>query len=195
MRTLVLLVVLATTVPLASAQTPAPAAQKTTASPTAPDASAPAQAGPAAGEPTQAPATGAGGNQPSSGAQAAANPIEPQGYTYDPQGRRDPFISLVRRGAETGGTAPGTRAPGLAGLTTTELALRGTLKGRQGFVAMVEGVDKKTYLARAGDKLLDGTVRTITADAMVILQRVNDPLSLETEREVRKVLRQTQEAN
>lgn len=151
-------------------------------------AQTPAPRDPAAPAPAPAP-----GTVSATEGQAAA--AAPQGYAYDPQGRRDPFISLVRRGAEAPGNAAGTRPPGLAGLTTTEVALRGTLKGRQGFVAMVEGVDKKTYLARPGDKLLDGTVRAITADAMVILQRVNDPLSLDTEREVRKVLRQTQEAN
>jgi hypothetical protein len=59
---------------------------------------------------------------------------------------------------------------------------------------MLEGVDRKTYLVRVGDRLLDGTVRTITADAVVILQRVNDPLSVDTEREVRKGLRPTEEA-
>jgi hypothetical protein len=37
-------------------------------------------------------------------------------------------------------------------------------------------------------------VRTITQNDMVILQQVNDPLSLEKQREVRKVLRQV-EAN
>ncbi len=120
--------------------------------------------------------------------------IEPQGYTYNPQGRRDPFVSLVRRGAEAAGSAPTTRPPGLAGLATSEVSLRGTLKGRDGFVAMLLGVDNKTYLARVGDRLLDGTIRSITADALVILQRVKDPLSLDAEREVRKVLRQTEEA-
>jgi hypothetical protein len=47
---------------------------------------------------------------------------------------------------------------------------------------------------REGDRLLDGTVRTITQDEMVLQQQVNDPLSLEKQREVRKVLRQTEEA-
>jgi hypothetical protein len=46
---------------------------------------------------------------------------------------------------------------------------------------------------RTGDKLSDGSIRTITADSMVILQQVNDPLSLEKVHEVRKVLRQTEE--
>lgn len=144
--------------------------------------------------PAGAPATPAPAGRGAGPAAPTTTAIEPQGYTYDPQGRRDPFVSLVRRGADAAAAPAGARPPGLAGLTAAEVSFRGTLKGRDGFVAMVEGVDKKTYLARAGDKLLDGTVRTITADTMVILQRVNDPLSLETEREVRKVLRQTEEA-
>jgi type IV pilus assembly protein PilP len=131
---------------------------------------------------------------PGQGSPAPTTAIEPQGYTYDPQGRRDPFVSLLRRGADAQGSAPSTRPAGLAGLATSEVALRGTVKGRDGFVAMLEGVDKKTYLVRAGDRLFDGTIRTITADTVVILQRVNDPLSPETEREVRKVLRPTEEA-
>jgi len=47
---------------------------------------------------------------------------------------------------------------------------------------------------RPGDKLFDGTVRTVSQTDIVILQQVNDPLSLEKQREVRKVLRQP-EAN
>ena len=121
-------------------------------------------------------------------------PIEPQGYDYDPQGRRDPFVSLIRRGTDVGGSAPATRPAGLPGLATSEVSLRGTVKGREGFVAMLQGVDNKTYLARVGDRLLDGTVGAITADAVIIRQRVTDPLSLDTEREVRKVLRQPEEA-
>ena len=58
----------------------------------------------------------------------------------------------------------------------------------------VQGVDSKNYIVRVGDKLSDGTIRSITADSMVILQQVNDPLSLEKQREVRKLLRQTEEA-
>ena len=144
----------------------------------------------------QAPAnkTAPPAKSPAQGSPAPTTAIEPQGYTYDPQGRRDPFVSLLRRGADVQGSAPATRPAGLAGLTTSEVALRGTVKGRDGFVAMLEGVDKKTYLVRAGDRLFDGTIRTITADTVVILQRVNDPLSPETEREVRKVLRPTEEA-
>lgn len=152
-------------------------------------AASPAPSTPAASTPA-APAT----VPPATAVSSARPAVESQGYTYDPAGRRDPFVSLVRRGAESPGTTHGQRPAGLPGLSAAEISLRGTLKGRDGFVAMVQGADNKTYLVRAGDRLLDGTVRAITADALVIRQRVNDPLLLETERDVRKVLRQTEEA-
>jgi len=157
-------------------------------------AQAPAAKPAAAGQP--APAVPPAQVPDTAGAPAAPaqTALEPHGYTYNPDGRRDPFVSLVRRGAESPGTSQGQRPPGLPGLSAAEVSLRGTLKGRDGFVAMVQGADNKTYLVRAGDRLLDGTIRAITADTLVIRQRVNDPLSPDTERDVRKVLRQTEEA-
>jgi type IV pilus assembly protein PilP len=120
--------------------------------------------------------------------------LEPQGFTYNPEGRRDPFVSLLRRGTGPQQSGIGSRPAGLAGLGAAEVALKGTVQSRSGYVAILQGSDNKTYIVRPGDKLFDGTVRSITANAMVILQQVNDPLSLEKEREVRKVLRQTEEA-
>ena len=61
-------------------------------------------------------------------------------------------------------------------------------------MGILRGIDSKNYIVRVGDKLSDGTIRTITKDSLVILQQVNDPLSLEKAREVRKLLRQTEEA-
>jgi len=122
----------------------------------------------------------------------AQSAVEPQGFTYHPEGRRDPFVSLLRRGSDASTSGPKTA--GLAGLGTAEVSLRGTLVSRGAYVGILQGVDSKNYIVRAGDKLLDGTIRSIAADSMVILQQVNDPLSLEKQREVRKLLRQTEEA-
>lgn len=119
--------------------------------------------------------------------------IEPQGYTYDAAGRRDPFVSLLRRGAE-GRMTGGTRPAGLAGLLVGEVTVRGTLQSREGYVGILQGADNRTYIVRPGDRLLDGTVRAIGADAVIFLQQVNDPLSLQKQREVRKGIRQTEEA-
>ena len=92
-----------------------------------------------------------------------------------------------------GGTSIGARQAGLAGLEASEVTLKGTLASEGSYVAILQGSDNKTYIVKAGDKLLDGTIRAITPDSMVITQQVTDPLSLEKTREVRKVLRQTDE--
>ena len=116
---------------------------------------------------------------------AAAPAADP--YSYDPDGRRDPFISLIARGAEP--VQGGRKAAGLGGLATIEVVLRGVLESRGAYVALVSGPDGKTYTAHADDRLLDGVIRSVTPQGLVIMQEVNDPLSLVKQREVRKGLR------
>jgi type IV pilus assembly protein PilP len=152
-----------------------------------PQAGSPAT--PASAAPTATPQTTAA--PPATQAAAKPEAVEPQGFTYNPEGRRDPFVSLVRRGTESAPTSK--RGSGLAGLGTAEVSLRGTVRSQGAWVGILEGADSKTYIVRAGDKLSDGSIRTITADSMVILQQVNDPLSLQKEQEVRKQLRQMEE--
>jgi Tfp pilus assembly protein PilP len=141
-----------------------------------------AQGAPAA--PATAPPPAAA--QPGAPAPAPAAPA-PEAYTYEPEGRRDPFVSLLARGADQ--AAPGRKTTGLSGLATGDVMLRGVLLSRGAFVAMVSGPDGKTYAAHANDRLLDGVIRTVTANGIVIMQEVNDPLSLVKQREVRKGLR------
>ena len=61
----------------------------------------------------------------------------------------------------------------------------------EGFVGILQGADQNLHRA-SGHELFDGTIRTITQNDLVIVQQVNDPLSLEKQREVRKVLRQVE---
>ena len=124
---------------------------------------------------------------------AEATAPDSTGFTYDPQGRRDPFVSLLRRGNDESAQSAGPRKPGLPGLGVGEVTLKGTMASRGGYLALLRGADAKTYIVRPGDRLLDGSVQAVTADAVVILQQVNDPLSPQKEREVRKMLRQTEE--
>src|SRR5262249_38007746 len=144
---------------LAQAQktTPAPTAAATPAAP--PQATAPAPA-PA---PTPAPqtATPAQGEQNSQGsrpqtpagqpAQApppgqppAAPPPPPPAApsTYSPDGRRDPFVSLIGTGSLAGDARPtGRRAEGAGGFTVNEISVRGILQSRGTLVAMIQGPD------------------------------------------------------
>jgi type IV pilus assembly protein PilP len=120
----------------------------------------------------------------------AAPPAE--AYTYNPEGRRDPFISMLLRGFDLRG-GPMTRPEGVPGLLISEVTVRGIVKSPKGFIAMLISPDNKTYIVRPNDRLFDGTIRAITVDAVVFLQEVNDPLSLVKQREVRKPLRALQE--
>ena len=119
-------------------------------------------------------------------------PVPPPNFEYSPQGRRDPFISLVNRGKDQStqnGAATAKRAEGVPGMLTGELTVRGIMQTRGTWVAMISGPDGKVYTVRAGDKLADGVIRQVNATSVVILQEVNDPLSLDKQREVRKFLR------
>ncbi|MDP2390857.1 MAG: hypothetical protein Q8N52_11070, partial [Acidobacteriota bacterium] len=100
-------------------------------------------------------------------------------------------VDLVNRGTDTvrGNNASAKRPDGVPGLETNAIVVRGIMLSRGAFLAMVAGPDGKVFTVRAGDKLFDGVIRSITAQAVVILQEVNDPLSLEKQREVRKFLR------
>jgi Tfp pilus assembly protein PilP len=120
--------------------------------------------------------------------------LEPQGYEYNPAGRRDPFISLVRRTTQATGTSANPRPTGLGGLSIEQIRMTGVVKGRQGFSAIVKGADNRTYYVKAGDELYDGKVRAVTADAMFLIQNVNDPLSDAKTREIKRLLRPEQEA-
>ena len=106
-------------------------------------------------------------------------------YRYDPQGRRDPFRSLIGPAPKL---EPGQRPPGVAGFLIDEMKLQGILKTRHGLTAMINGPDNKGHLLRVGDKVLDGEVIRITATGIVFRQEVNDPTRIERFREVVKDL-------
>jgi len=114
-------------------------------------------------------------------------------FTYNPDGRRDPFVSLLTKGGERHVPRPGQDLEGVAGLAIDELTVRGIVSSPTGLVAMVQSPDRKTYLVRPNDKLLDGVVKSITAEGLVILQEVNDPLSLVKQKEIRKMLHGNEE--
>jgi Tfp pilus assembly protein PilP len=131
------------------------------------------------------------------GTNGSATPaaLAPQGFSYNAEGRRDPFVNLLRRGSGVDVSAnTGPRPAGLKGLGAGEVTLRGTMASRGSFVGILQGSDARTYVVHQGERLFDGTIRSITADSLVILQEVNDPLTKQTHREVRKVLRHTEEA-
>jgi Tfp pilus assembly protein PilP len=158
---------------------PAPAQLWAMQGPTSPAKPAAPQAG-------QPPASTAPAAQPPAAPPPPAGPAE--NYTYDPAGRRDPFLDLLNTGTDARPVVS-RRGEGAAGLSVGDISVRGLMQSLGGFYALVQGPDGKTYMMHPGDKLLDGTVKTVNAEGLVIVQEVNDPLSLVKQREITKKLR------
>lgn len=113
-------------------------------------------------------------------------------YVYQSDGRRDPFTPLTNAGAEVKPAAK--RGEGAAMFTVDEISVRGIMQTRERLVAMVQGPDNKTYVVHPGDKFADGVIKTVTAQGLIVVQDITDPLSTQKQREVRKLLRSLEEA-
>ena len=123
-------------------------------------------------------------------AQPAQNSTASTPYAYNSEGRRDPFVSLLGRGNDPRQTA--AKLPGVPGLLISEVTVKGVVRDRSGFLGMLQSSDNKTYIVRPGDKLFDGTVKSITPEGVVFSQDVSDPLSLVKQREIVKRVRATE---
>lgn len=119
-----------------------------------PPAPAPAPPRPA----TPAPAAPAPAAPARPTAPPVAMPKEPEvkplaPLTYDPKGRRDPFVSLA--------TAEGAKS-----LSVAAVRLVGIVHGRQGRLALVEAPDGLGYILKTGDQVGDGRVVDIGRDSL-----------------------------
>lgn len=119
-------------------------------------------------------------------AEPAAAAAAADSFVYEVDGRRDPFLNLLGTGTEA---QPVVRGEGAAGLTLSEISVRGVMQSRGSLIAMIQGPDNKTYVIHSGDKLADGVVKSVTSQGLIVLQDVHDPLSIQKQREVRKLLR------
>jgi Tfp pilus assembly protein PilP len=157
-------------------------AQSPASKPAAPPATPPAAPAPAASGAAAPPATQT----------AASTPPAQEAYTYRADGRRDPFLNLLGQGSDV--KLASRRGEGPTGMSLGEISVRGVMQSRGALVAMIQGPDNKTYIVHQGDKLLDGTIKTVMPQGLVVVQEVNDPLSLIKTREVRKLLRSLEDA-
>jgi len=119
-------------------------------------------------------------------------PGAPEGYSYNPMGRRDPFVSLLKPVSPDQG--PKTRRPGMEGFLIQEVALKGIVKTPKGYIAMLLGTDGKSYFVNVGQRLFDGVVTGIDATTVTFRQEVTDPLSTVKSRDVKKTLYPSEEA-
>jgi Tfp pilus assembly protein PilP len=122
----------------------------------------------------------------------------PGAYTYNPQGRRDPFVSLIKGPAEKT-----IRKQGMEGFLIQEVALKGLLRtsgggegvaGKAGYIAIFLGTDGKSYFVNVGQRLFDGQIIAIDGASVTFRQEITDPLSPVKAREIKQSLHESEEA-
>jgi Tfp pilus assembly protein PilO len=127
----------------------------------------------------------------STGIVPASFEVSGSAYVYEPAGRRDPFVSLIARDAVTpvARTIQGSRPEGLRGLKVEEAVVKGVVRNRGAWIALIGSPVGRTYSIRTGDRLLDGSVGAVTRGAVVFVQDADVAASRPAPREVRKPLR------
>ena len=117
----------------------------------------------------------------------------PGGYRYNAGGRRDPFMSLVRRGGAAK-EDEAKRKQGIEGLLISELALQGIVKTVDGYIAFFAGPNGKSYWVKNNQRFYDGQLIGIDATTATFKQEVSDPLNPVKTRDVKKYLYPSEEA-
>lgn len=116
-----------------------------------------------------------------------------RGLTYDPEGRRDPFVSPAEAVKfEEIGQCEGE---GSECWLISEVDLVGIMGRHGGSVALVIGPDGYGGNLKAGDKLYDGEVLRVNSlsGTVVFRQKVNDPTRIKPYRDIEKMLSMTRE--
>ena len=93
----------------------------------------------------------------------------PQGFRYDPRGRRDPFVNPVPKPTAPPPEVPVIRPDGLPGVLVAEAKVAGIVTSREAGMtkAVLNAPGRKTYFAIKGDSLFDGVIKDIRPDAVV----------------------------
>jgi hypothetical protein len=104
---------------------------------------------------------------------------------YESLGRRDPFVSLIASRRPTQQTAP-RAGSGLGSFFVTDVAVTGIVTVGDKRVAILQGMDKQSYVAKVGSRLADGVVKTIDASGVVLVEFADATGA--PPREIRKLL-------
>lgn len=96
----------------------------------------------------------------------------PEGYRYNPEGRRDPFLNPVPKptpAAQAEAAAAIARPPGLRGVLLSEVRITGIVTSKDPGMTKVVLVTsgRKTYFAGRGEALFDAVIKEIRPDSVV----------------------------
>lgn len=131
--------------------------------------------------------------QPGGAVAGQAVPVGRGDYVYLPEGRRDPFLAMLRdagAGAEAANKMDDVNLPPLQRTTVAELTVIGIVWGGFGYMAMVQTPDGKGYAVQRGVKIgsNNGIVSAITEKAVIVEERFTDIYGKKQVREYAKPL-------
>ena len=114
-------------------------------------------------------------------------PLTPSGY--DSGGRRDPFASLIVPKRPTPGQVIGGRpAIGLASFSVADVTVTGIVAKGEVRMAILQGADKQSYVAKVRDRIMDAQIKSIDAQGVVFVE-LTELGSAARPQEIRKTLR------
>ncbi|HEX5214958.1 MAG TPA: hypothetical protein VFV98_05815 [Vicinamibacterales bacterium] len=109
---------------------------------------------------------------------------------YDSGGRRDPFLSLIApkrvAGSAVGGANSLRPRTGLGSIALADVAVKGIVKNGKVMLAILEGANKQSFVARVQDRLLDGAIKSIDNEGVVFVEAADPGMR---PNEIRKTLR------
>jgi Tfp pilus assembly protein PilP len=100
--------------------------------------------------------------------EAAQSVAPPSAFTYNPEGRRDPFKDLL-----TGRDLREKTATGEPQVFIDDLILFGIVKNKNTYTAMIGMPQGFPMFVRVGDKFTDGYVLSIT-ESQVVLRKTHE---------------------
>ena len=106
--------------------------------------------------------------------------------SYESLGRRDPFVTLIAPKRPTSPTQQ-RLGTGLASFFVNDVTVTGIVKGPSSMMAIVQSVDKQSYVAKVKDRLADAVIKSIDPTGVVFVE-VPENGSFAKPREIRKVL-------
>jgi Tfp pilus assembly protein PilP len=116
--------------------------------------------------------------------------VMPGEFSYNPEGRRDPFWNLLQ-----GKSVKDNREAieGIAGLMIDELELEGIVSANGVFKALLKGPDTRPYMVGIGDKVYDGEVVAMDRNSVSFKKSLTVALGGQKDRIIIKTLNPEEE--
>ena len=121
-------------------------------------------------------------------------PAAPSSGSYESLGRRDPFLTLIEKKGTANPTAAPRASRGLQSFALSDVVVTGITRKGTEWMAILQGPDKMSYVAKIKDRIADAVIRRIDAQGVVFAE-IPGPGSGAKVQETRKPLRSAAEVN